>query len=191
MYIIMNNKDYAIYNEHFINPKNNIYYKIYNNTNIESFDNINNDINRNNGMNGNNNTNGTNDMNVNNNINGTNDMNINNNIDTNIIAQGKQVILVDSDNPWYINVSAEKIPAIYKNIDFDKINGYSGPRTTADFQTNMPDNTKYDLVSTYSLKDRLTKLTQIEAFSNIENNSILYIGLITIILIILIKYIKK
>ena len=30
----MNNKDYAIYNEHFINPKNNIYYKIYNKINI-------------------------------------------------------------------------------------------------------------------------------------------------------------
>jgi len=168
----MNNKDYAIYNEHFINPKNNIYYKIYNNTDIESFDNVNtlNDIN-----------------NENDNINN----NINDNINKNIIAQGKQVILVDSDNPWYVNVSADKIPAIYKKIDFDKIRGYAGQRHTADFNSIMSENDYQQLTSTYSLKDKLNKLIKLEAFSNTDNNYIYYIILIIIITILIFKYIKN
>jgi hypothetical protein len=158
----MNNKDYAIYNEHFINPKNNIYYKIYNN-NVELFDNVNTP-----------NSNNEND-----------DINY-----TNIIAQGKQVILVDSDNPWYVNVSADKIPAIYKKINFDKIRGYSGQRISADFNSIISDNDYHDLISTYSLKDKFNKIKQLEAFSNIENNYILYFILIIILIVILIIYIK-
>jgi hypothetical protein len=159
----MNNKDYAIYNEHFINPKNNIYYKIYNND-IELFDNIN--------------TSNSNNE-------------INDNINNNIIAQGKQVILVDSDNPWYVNVSADKIPAIYKKIDFDKIRGFSGQRDSADFNSIMSENNYQQLISTYSLKDKLNKLNQLEAFSNIDNNYIFYLILIIILAIILLKYIKN
>jgi hypothetical protein len=161
----MNNKDYAIYNEHFINPKNNIYYKIYNND-IELFDNINTS---------------------NNEINESDSININNNI----IAQGKQVILVDSDNPWYVNVSADKIPAIYKKIDFDKIRGFSGQRHTADFNSIMSENNYKNLISTYSLKDKLNKLTQIEAFSNIDNNYIYYLIIIIVLTIILFRYTKN
>ena len=152
----MNNKDYAIYNEHFINPKNNIYYRFYNNTNMQ------------------------------NNIN-------DNNINDNIIAHGKQVILVDSDNPWYVNISADKIPAIYKEIDFDKINGYSlNQKRIADFNSVISNKEYPELTRTYSLKERLNKIKTLEGFSNMDYyNYTIYIILIIIIILIIMKYVKN
>jgi len=160
----MNNNNYAVYNEHYINPKNNIYYKIYNN--VELFDDI---------------TVSDNTINENEN---------NNNINNNVLAQGKQVILVDSDNPWYVNVSADKIPAKYKKIDFDKIQGFTGQKHTADFNSIIPENNQISL-SSYSLKDRLNRLTQIEAFSNMNDNRIYYIVAFIILIIISYKYVKN
>ncbi len=152
--------NYAICNEHFINPKNNIYYKIYNNMNLEPYENIEN-------------------------IASNND-----NTTNNIFGQGKQVILVDSDNPWYINVSADKIPAKYKQIDFDKLNGYTGQKHNATFNTQNNNNISNKFISTYSLKERLYKLTKMEGFSNGDNNYIV-LSVLFIFLIIIIRYIKK
>lgn len=39
-------------------------------------------------------------------------------------VSGEKVILVETNNPWYINVNADQIPAKFKQLDFDKLNYY-------------------------------------------------------------------
>ena len=78
------------------------------------------------------------------------------------------------------------------NNNFNKIRGYSDQKQNADFNSVLSKNKYPKMMSSYSLKDKLNKLTQLEGFSNIDNNYIYYIILIIIILIfILIKYIKN
>jgi len=108
-------------------------------------------------------------------------------------VKGKSVVLVQSDDPWYINQDTT-IPMKY-NQDFN-INNDLSYRDNADYQSNfVMDRTKRDMGYGYSYADRLGQCCskKVEGFGEKCNDqsSIIVIVLIVIILLLIFKHIKN
>ena len=104
-----------------------------------------------------------------------------------IQATGKQVMLVESNNPWYVNVSADQVPAQYKKIDFEEIdiNGLEY-RNQAEFQSTMKlDPNRNDLGLGYSFISRKGVPCNIENFDSTDQISILSIIIILIVILVI------
>lgn len=104
-----------------------------------------------------------------------------------IHATGKQVMLVESNNPWYINVSADQVPAQYKKIDFDQLDlNRLEYRNQAEFQSTMVlDPNRNDLGLGYSFISRKGVPCNIENFESTDQISILSIIIILIIILVI------
>lgn len=105
--------------------------------------------------------------------------------------QGKTVVLVESDNPWYINEDVTHQKKI-KNINYIPVDDI-GYRFNADFKsTRVLDITQPHIGFGHSIADRdgisCSKVKQIEKFDGKESDDNQIIVIIMLIIIILIIY---
>jgi hypothetical protein len=108
-------------------------------------------------------------------------------------VKGKSVVLVESDNPWYVNKDTTTMINYKQGLELNNNLAY---RENADYKSNfIMDNTKRDLGYGHSYSDRLGTCCnkKIEGFGCRNNNQTIIIGIILLIIILLLifRYCKK
>lgn len=111
--------------------------------------------------------------------------------DDSIRAMGKKVVLIDVDEPWYLNVSADRIPTRFRDNEPATNFNTLKYRDNADFNSvELLNPNKYNLGKGYSLLGHLQSLMTTEHFSNTESSYILIILIILTILLIVVSFRK-
>jgi hypothetical protein len=102
-----------------------------------------------------------------------------------VIAKGKRVVLVDSENPWFVNKENTEIVKYIKPNDF--IPAVNKPNFTfSPYKSSMKyDFSKRDLGLGYSYKQRYQALEHFNLNDESNNKYVLILSLVLILLIVL------
>lgn len=104
-----------------------------------------------------------------------------------VIAKGKRVVLVDSENPWFVNRENTEIANYIKPNSFTSYNSNKiSEDNFSPYKSSMKyDFSKRDLGLGYSYKQRYEALEHFNLNNESNNKYVLILSLILILLIVL------